>query len=68
MDVFGLLTTTYWGGLIWIGVGAFFIWKTVKYPTKKPDWFATDMKGWAAGVGGILIGITILIAKLVGKL
>lgn len=70
MEIFeNFLLYSYWGGLIWIAFGIWMIRFTIKNPQEKPySMLQGDMKGWAAGVVGIALGICIIIAKLLGKL
>ena len=67
--ILDFLATTYLEAIICILIGTCTIWWTNKRPEKKEDsWQASDISGWAGGIGFTLIGITIIIAKLVGKL
>jgi len=68
-DFFDYMFSSYWGGVILILLGWYLIRDTIKNPdTDENKWFAGDLSGWAGGIGFILIGITIIIAKMVGKL
>ncbi len=68
-DFFDYMFASYWGGVIFILLGWFFIRYTLKNPdTNENKWLAGDLSGWAGGISFILIGVTIIIAKLVGKL
>ena len=52
-----------WGtGLVL--VGTFFLWVTKTYPTKKPDLWGLDFKGYLGGGLLLIIGVLMLIEAL----
>jgi hypothetical protein len=68
-NIIGMTITNYWGGFFWILLGFYSIYYTIKNPQKNPySVLQGDMKGWAAGIGGVLLGIVIISLKLLGKL
>jgi amino acid transporter len=54
---------SYWGIIFSFIIGIFFIWFSIKHPTK--TW---NLRGWAAGVGFIILSILITYFKFTGKL
>ncbi len=61
--------SSYWGSGVLILLGLYLIRYTIKNPDKPEDkWLGGDVSGWGGGLGLILLGITIFIAKLIGKL
>jgi hypothetical protein len=63
-----LFLRSYFAGLFWIAFGIFFINFVIKNPAEDKISQGGDMKGWAAGISGILIGILIIIFKALGKI
>ena len=64
---------SYFGGVFWIAFGLFFLRSWTK--KKKEDNVHMDserlvgnLRGFAAGVGGIALGFIIIIGKILGKL
>lgn len=68
MSIDYYLFETYMGGFTLVALGFFAIFYTKKYPSKKDFWFQADTKGVVAGIGFILLGLTIILAKFIGKL
>ena len=61
--------TSYWGSFILIILGIYLLRDTIKNPMKdKFKALQGDVSGGLSGIGFILLGICIIIAKLVGKL
>jgi len=58
-SLFGAIVTNYWGALFFFLFGVFFIWYSYKYPTKD-----ANIRGWYAGIGGIILAILIITFKL----
>lgn len=58
------LVQSYWGALFFLLFGIYFIKDSIKEQTIT----ANNLRGWAAGIGGIILSILILIFKLTGKI
>lgn len=62
------LLYSYFAGFLWIAVGIWIIRFITKNPAEDKLSQGGDMKGWAGGIGLILLGIAIIIFKLLGKI
>lgn len=67
-DSYTYLVTSYIGGIIIILFGIWVIRDTIKYPQPKDSIFMEDFKGWFGGIICILMGFSIIVLKLMGKL
>lgn len=56
------LVQSYWGALAFLLFGIFFIRYSIKKPTT-----IFNLRGWAAGIGGVILALLILYFKLTGK-
>jgi len=63
-----LLTRTYFGGLIWILFGIWMLRFIIQNPAEDKISQGGDLKGWAAGIFGIFVGLSIIVLKILGKL
>lgn len=54
---------SYWGGVFFIIVGIFSTRSSMRNPTRM-----YNIRGWIAAVGFIILGVSIIILKIAGKL
>ncbi len=66
--ILDFLASTYLGGFTDIVIGILVLVFTIRTPMPKNDFLGGNVKGIAAGIGIILMGTTVIIAKLMGKL
>lgn len=68
MGFWDFLLKTYWGGGIYITIGVVMIRLLLLFPPKKGvDNTPYNFKFWAGAISLIILGITIIMAKLTGK-
>jgi hypothetical protein len=60
---------SYLGSIFFIIIGVCILFFIVKNPTKynKMDTQGGDLKGWAGGIGFILIGIYVIVQNILGN-
>jgi len=58
------MVQSYWGGVFFLFFGIYFIRNAVKERTLTSNY----LRGWAAGIGGVIGGLLIIIFKLTGKI
>lgn len=63
VKVLDFLAQSYWGGLFFTLFGIYFIRNAVKEKTITSN----NLRGWAAGIGGVVGGLLIIYFKLTGK-
>lgn len=67
MSFWDFMSKTYSGGIIFIVLGLIIIKLVSKYPQKKDEAYQYDIKYWASGITFLVIGLSVIIAKLLGK-
>lgn len=66
---FGILISSYFGSIIFLLFGIWLIYFTVTNPQEnRSSPLQGDIKGWAGGIGSIVLGLLILYWKLSNKL
>ncbi len=63
VEILHRMVQSYWGSLFFLLFGIYFI----RYSIRKPTTIA-NIRGWAAGIGGVIVGLLIIIFKLTGKI
>lgn len=68
MESFGKYIFSYVGGIIFIIIGILKVRYQKKQPAELDDSpLQPYLEGWAFGIGTIVLGVTIIICKLLGK-
>jgi hypothetical protein len=62
------LTSTYAGGSILLMVGLLACLWSYHSSRLKTSLYRADLRGWIGGVGFILLGMAVIVAKLFGKI
>lgn len=66
VPIFNFFFTTYIGGILFIVYGILYIVSQIKKKQKYNEWWY--LRGWASGIGSLILGIFIILAKLMNIL